>query len=131
MTKHLSLGKLGEDIACRFLIRKGFHVKTRNYRKIYGEIDIIAQKNKKLYFIEVKSLSFDISRETKTGEYAFFKPEDAVHYKKRERLKRAIQGYLSEKQTLSEMEWQFDIVSVLIDVKNKNARVRFLENLTL
>ncbi len=49
------IGELGENIAVKFLTKKGFFISERNYTKKWGEIDIIAEKNNKLYFIEVKS----------------------------------------------------------------------------
>jgi len=75
------IGNLGEDIACRFLVKHGYSVLERNYWKKWGEIDIIAKKSKRLYFIEVKSVSCeniaDVSRETDT-----YRPEENVHPKK-------------------------------------------------
>ena len=47
----------GEDEACKFLIKKGFKILERNFRKGYGEIDIIALDDKTLVFIEVKTRS--------------------------------------------------------------------------
>ncbi|MBI3075275.1 MAG: YraN family protein [Parcubacteria group bacterium] len=116
------IGKLGENIACKFLENKGFHVKTRNYRRIFGELDIVAEYKNKLHFVEVKTLE---------GENTLFKPEDAVNHRKRERLKRAIKGYLREICVSDETEWQFDIISVLVNTDDKIARVRVLENMVL
>ena len=48
------IGQVGEDIACKFLMKHGFTVLERNYTKKWGEIDIIAQKEDVLYFVEVK-----------------------------------------------------------------------------
>ncbi|OGG73059.1 MAG: hypothetical protein A3D64_00400 [Candidatus Wildermuthbacteria bacterium RIFCSPHIGHO2_02_FULL_49_9] len=118
----MDIGKIGEDLACKFLERKGFRVKLRNYRKIFGEIDIVAEKQGTLRFVEVKTVS---------GDSTLFKPEDAVHYRKRERLKRAIKGYLRENNVSDETEWQFDIVAIEVNRKKKGAMVRFLENMVL
>ncbi len=61
------VGKLGEEIASKFLERKGFKIVLRNYRKPWGEIDIIAEKDDVVRFVEVKAVSrenlADISRE--------------------------------------------------------------------
>lgn len=119
----MDVGKLGEDIACKFLENKGFHVKTRNYRRIFGELDIVAEKNGKIHFVEVKALT--------ELEKSLFKPEDSVHYRKRERLKRAVKGYVREFNVPDETEWVFDIIAVLINTEKKTARVRFLENMVL
>lgn len=119
----VDIGKLGEDIACKFLENKGFHVKTRNYRRIFGELDIVAEKGNKIHFVEVKTLT--------EWRNSLFKPENAVHYRKRERLKRAIKGYLREFHVSDETEWVFDIIAVTINELKKTAKVRFLENMVL
>lgn len=119
----MNLGELGEDIACKFLEKKGFHVKTRNYRRIFGELDIVAEKGSKIHFVEVKALTEWMD--------SLFKPEDAVNYRKQIRLKRAIKGYLREFHVSDETEWVFDIVSVTINEWKKTAKVRFLENMVL
>lgn len=48
---------LGEDSAVNFLLNKGYKILERNFRKGYGEIDIIATHNNILVFIEVKTRS--------------------------------------------------------------------------
>lgn len=50
-----NIGKIGEDIACQFLIRRGYTILERNYMERIGEIDIIAKKNREIVFVEVKS----------------------------------------------------------------------------
>ena len=127
MGNSAKIGKLGEDLAVRFLESKGFHVKHRNYRKIFGELDIVAEKKGKVHFVEVKTLSYE------TGDSSVYKnkPEDSVHYRKRERLKRAIQGYLREYSISHETDWQFDIIAVHLNAKEKTAKVGFLRGLVL
>ena len=49
-------GELGEKICSAYLSKKGFNILERNYTKKYGEIDIIAQKDGVIHFIEVKSI---------------------------------------------------------------------------
>jgi putative endonuclease len=53
MSRHK--GNLAEDKACSFLCENGFAIVERNYYSRFGEIDIIATKDKVLHFIEVKS----------------------------------------------------------------------------
>jgi len=99
----------------------------RNYRKKWGEIDIIAKTSNIYRFIEVKSVSCEnidgISQETDG-----FRPEDNVHRAKILRLSRAIQTYIAEYR-LGDIEWEFDVIAVYIDVRNKRARVRYLPNI--
>lgn len=128
------VGVLGEEIATKYLENKGFIVIERNYLKKCGEIDIIAQKGEILHFIEVKSVSCesfgaferDVSRETSS-----YRPEDNIHAAKQKRLARTISVYLIEKFKDSEPLWQFDVITVRLDLKTKQAEVGFLENIIL
>lgn len=123
------LGDLGENIACTFLIKRGFEIINRNYLRKWGEIDIISKKNEVYRFIEVKSVSCvtlpDVSRVT-NGSY---RPEDNVHPQKLKRLHRAIQTYMLEKQI--DNDWQLDIVTVKINEQSRTARVEIIENIII
>ena len=92
------IGKLGEDIAYMFLVKRDFTILERNYTQKWGEIDIIAQKNDTIYFIEVKSKSVSslafISSEIN-------RPEDNMHLWKLRRLSKTIQTYLIHKDRKS------------------------------
>ena len=48
-------GKLGEDFTADYLVKNGYDIITRNYRKPCGEIDIVASKGDILVFVEVKT----------------------------------------------------------------------------
>lgn len=136
--KRSGVGSLGELIAVKYLENKGFTVICRNYRKKYGEIDIIAKKGEILHFIEVKSVSCEketIFNETSVDGKGFsvgeHRPEDNIHPGKLKRLERTIQAYLLEKFYGDEPEWVFDAVTVRIDEKSRQAKVKFLENIIL
>ena len=47
-------GNVGEDIACKFLVKNGFNVIDRNYYKKWGELDVVAKRGNELHFFEVK-----------------------------------------------------------------------------
>lgn len=115
-----TIGTLGEEIAANFLKTKGFAVVDRNYRKKWGEIDIITKKDGIIHFVEVKAVKYFEGREQR--------PEENVHEKKLKRLQRTIQSYISEKKE-GEREWQIDVVAVFLDLNKKEARVRFTENI--
>jgi putative endonuclease len=51
----ISTGQLGETLACQFLSRQGYRIIRRNYRTKLGEIDIIAEEQGTLVFVEVKA----------------------------------------------------------------------------
>ncbi len=116
-TPKRALGDIGEGVACKYLESKGFRIVERNYLRKWGEIDIIAEKAKKLYFVEVKS----VSRET-------YRPEENVHPAKIKRLHRAIQTYLMDRKISDETPWQLDVACVYLDFSTRRAKVEVLEN---
>ncbi len=131
------IGEIGESIACKFLMKHGFSVLDRNYTKKWGEIDIIAEKTGKLYFIEVKSVSRDlpvVSQDLPAGEAGTldqYRPEDNMHPWKLKRLSRTIQTYLLSKKVPDEKEWQVDLLVVFLDLKNKKAKVKVVNDIIL
>lgn len=128
------IGELGEDIACKYLTKLGFSILERNYTKKWGEIDIVAQKEETLYFLEVKSKSVSSldfvspQLDKKTDEEN--RPEDNMHPWKLKRLSRVIQTYLIQKR-IGNTPWQFDLLIVYLDLELKKARVRRMENIIL
>ncbi len=124
------IGKLGEDIASKFLMKHGFTVLERNYTKKWGEIDIVAKKDNKYYFVEVKSVSCVTLPNFKDENPFIKKPEENMHPWKLKRLSRTIQTYLIH-QRLGNIEWQFDLLLVYIDTENRLARVRTIDNIIL
>jgi putative endonuclease len=126
------LGDLGEDVASIYLKRHGYEIVERNYWKKWGEIDIVARKDRIWRFVEVKAVTREIPdsprhnviRETLSDE---FRAEDNIHPRKIQRLSRAIQSYLMEKG-LDEVNWQIDAVTVELDLPKKRSRVSIIEN---
>lgn len=131
-TQKQIVGSLGEDIASKYVLNKRFNIITRNYRKKFGEIDIIAKKEAKIHFIEVKTVSREnLNEVTSETIRDTFRPEDNVHLWKLKRLSRVIQAYLAENRFGDEIDWQFDVITISLDVKNKLARVKILEDVIL
>ena len=117
------VGRGGEEIACKFLIRKGYKIIERNYRRKWGEIDIIGVKANIVRFIEVKAVSRermpDISREMD------YRPEELVHHTKLKKVARTAALYMEEKQ--DEREYQVDVVGVIMVESTRTARCRLFE----
>jgi putative endonuclease len=122
------IGKFGEDIACVFLKKHGYRILERNYLKKWGELDIIAKKAKKLCFVEVKTVSCEMSDGTVSR--SGYRPEDNMHSSKIKKFTRVIQTYLQEKG-LNQAEWSAALIAIRIDTAKKVAKVRFIENLVL
>jgi len=127
--KHISIGRLGEDIAVRYLANRGYTIRGRNYKKKCGELDIIAEKDDVLHFVEVKAGSWK-GRFPEEGTEVY-RPEDHVHPAKITRLRRVIQTYLLEREVADNAEWTCDLVVVLMRDHDRKARVRMLPDILL
>ncbi|UCD54773.1 MAG: YraN family protein [Candidatus Omnitrophota bacterium] len=98
------LGKQGEDIAARFLARKGYKIIARNVRTFVGELDIVARKKYFIVFVEVKT------RKSKS----FGPPYLSITGKKKKKLIHCALCYLKMKNMLN-MRWRVDVVSIELD----------------
>jgi len=133
-TPKRQLGDTGEGVACTYLESRGYEIVERNYLKPWGEIDIVAKKAEKLYFVEVKT----VTRESPKGIHpeglsrgAGYRPEDNVHPAKVKRLHRAIQTYLLDHKVPETIDWQLDVACVYLDFSTRRATVEVLENVIL
>lgn len=122
MTKNTQkIGETGERLAAEFLVEKGFTILDRNYRKKWGEIDIVAEKDDIIHFVEVKTI-------TSKGDYL---PEDNVRLWKKERLSRVIRTYLLDKRVPDDKEFEIDVISVVLDPDSGASQIRMIDNINL
>ena len=124
-------GQIGETIAVKFLMKQGFIILDRNYTKKWGELDIVAEKDGMIYFIEVKSVSRPNLREVTRETLDEYHPEDNMHPWKMKRMSRAIQTYLLHKKIPEDIEWQVDLLVVFLDIENKKARIKIVKDIVL
>lgn len=115
MSRHLQLGKMGEQKAVEYLQQKGYEILAQNWRSGKAEIDIIAKHENILVFAEVK---------TRTN-FSFGFPEEAVSVKKQKLLAKAAGDFLYERKF--ENEIRFDILSLYCD-KNENWHIRHIQD---
>ncbi len=99
-----TLGKYGEDLACRELERRGYVILARRFRVRSGELDIVARDGSTIVFVEVKA-----RRGRRFGEAA-----EAVTPMKQVRLVRLASEYLMRHQ-LADCACRFDVVSIHFD----------------
>jgi Holliday junction resolvase-like predicted endonuclease len=145
-TEKRKTGDIGENIACRFLVKRGFEIIEQNYNKKWGEIDIISKKGDKLHFIEVKSVSHlpyvKVKNNKEECDDDNYRPEDNLHPWKLKRLSRVIQTYLLGYDRVShlsarsqakedETDWQFDVIVVYLDLKGLQAKVNYMEDIII
>lgn len=133
MNNNKAIGKLGEDLSVVYLIKHGYKVIDRNYLKKCGEIDIIATKKGIIHFIEVKSVSKNISviHETSSERLSEYRPEDNMHRNKLKRMRRVVEVYLAEHKIALFQYWQCDLMTVLIDKKLKIGRVFLIKDIII
>jgi len=101
------IGFFGEDLAVKYLIKKGYRIIDRNVQIGHKEIDIITNKDNKIVFIEVKTRS----------NFSFDSPEFSVMGKKIKLLKKAIKTYLIRNNSLQSL-FQLDLI--VIDIKKND-----------
>ena len=98
------IGKYGEDVAERYLKQKGYRIIKRNFSCRQGELDIIAENNEYLVFIEVKTRS----------NFLYGKPIEAVgKYKIKHMYK--VAKYFLHTQGWENRFVRFDVIEVYID----------------
>lgn len=121
MTNNRSeLGFLTENLACRYLEKKGYRLVEVNYRKPWGEIDIIAEKEGIVVFVEVKA-----NRKIIIG----FEPELRADYSKIHKVVRTAKTYLVDKKYPEDQEWQVDVISISLDEPRDIAKIRHYKNI--
>lgn len=114
MAEHNDFGKIGEEKAYQYLLKRGYKIKSRNWQYRKSELDIVAEKDNKLIIVEVK---------TRSSAY-FESPKEAVTLKKQRQIIMGTNAYIEEHNI--EMETQFDVVSVLIE--NGNVEIEHIED---
>ena len=122
MTKtKVELGATGETLAVKHLKQLGYKIIEQNFRVCYGEIDIIAEQDGTLVFIEVK---------TRTGK-RYGLPFDSITANKQNHLSKAALEYMS-RNNCHDRAARFDVISVQFDGgepgKLSDARIEIIKN---
>lgn len=118
-----SVGVNGEEIAAKFLQKKGFRIIERNFSKRYGEIDIVAldcsNKEQILVFVEVKT------RKSKE----FGSPLEAITSWKLKSLVRTAEYYKLTHSKLPE-QLRVDAVGIKLNDFNEIEQIEHVESIT-
>ncbi len=112
-----TIGQWGETLALHYLVGRGCAILETNYRKRYGEIDIIARDGKVLVFIEVKC-------RTRT---TFGSPLEAVDLRKQHRICRVAMEYLQSHPEGACMA-RFDVIAVRSQPGDAAPELEHIEN---
>lgn len=100
-------GNYGEDLAARFLQSRNYEIAARNFHSRYGEIDIVAEDEKYIAFVEVKTRSMS----------SYGLPREAVDIHKQRKIIKTAYIYLSQND--SSKQPRFDVIEVYLKSKNE------------
>jgi len=119
MSHNTKIGKIGEEIAVKFLKNQGYKIIDANYHSSNLEVDIIASIDDCVVFVEVKTRAVEDDR----------KPESFVDRNKQEAMIKVMKKYMSEHNYREPWKPRFDIVSVTMKkdrIKIKHIQGAFL-----
>ena len=114
MDYRIQKGKEGEFLVAQYLQKKGYTIITQNYRKRFGEIDLIAQKNDTVAFIEVK-----------WRHNPLIDSAELIGSSKQRKIISIAKYFLSKHNNL-EVVCRFDVA--LIEENNNTIELRYIEN---
>jgi putative endonuclease len=114
---NVRVGRHGETIAKQFLEAHGYTIRDQNWRCAHGEVDLIAQRQDVIIFVEVKART----------SANFGSPEEAVTPAKQQRLLGLAQHYIAQ-HTLSDAPWRVDVVAILLTKGGKVSRITHHSN---
>lgn len=114
MNYRIQKGKEGELLVAHYLQQEGYTIITQNYRKRFGEVDIIAQKNDTLAFVEVK-----------WRHNPLIDPAELIGQSKQKKIISIAKEFLS-KHTNLEIICRFDVA--LIEKTNNSLELRYIPN---
>jgi len=103
-------------LAKDYLKRQGYKILTQNYRKKYGEIDIVAQQKNDLIFVEVKTCT----------QSEFGSPESWVTYRKQQQIGKMAASYIKEHRYRN-FNCRFDVIAVRLGRKDSE-RIVHIKN---
>lgn len=113
MSSRKIIGNYGERLALNYLVKNGYNILETHFYGRFGEIDIIAAKDRRIHFIEVKS---------RTTDYCG-SPEEGLTRMKIKRVFKTCAHYIYTKK-LETDNYQVDLIAIKIDKGNKKAVVR-------
>jgi putative endonuclease len=111
------VAKLGEELACKFLTKRGYRIRERNFHCRAGEIDIVAQQKDYLVFVEVRTKS----------NLDFGSPEESITQRKKKKLVALALAYINAHEGLPPL-WRIDVVAVEVDQRGKAKRIELIQD---
>lgn len=120
-TERTKLGLAAEEAVCRYLRNRGFSVLDRNWRRPWGELDVVAMCGAVVHFVEVKASS---------RRLAGFDPFVRADGRKMHKVSRTARTWLAYRRYGPETEWQMDVASVIMDPAVAEPEIEFFEQIS-
>lgn len=111
----LHIGKTGEEFTCQWLRNQGYQILAQNYRTRMGELDIVAQRQETVAFVEVK-----------TRETEYFPMSSLIVPSKQRKIIATAKRYLFENQFTNQKIYRFDIA--LVQGNYPHYSISYIEN---
>lgn len=119
MHQRQKIGEFAEKLVAQYLKEKGYKILERNFKKPWGEVDIIAKRKNEFVFVEVKANSQEFESED-------FSPELRANYAKTRKIIKTAQIFMEGK----EGGWRVDIVGITFFKKKKKAKITHFKNVS-
>ena len=116
------IGVFGEEQAAKYLKKRKYKIVTRNFKTIFGEVDIVARNKKEIVFVEVKTRS----------SKSFATPAEFVDNEKISRITRVAEFFI--KHYKCHLSPRIDVIEVYISLtgdKYTVERINHLENVSV
>lgn len=122
-------GNVGESVAVEYLQNCGYKILDRNYWQKWGEIDVVAEKEGKVHFVEVKAVTHETKAQLEWAvTHETWQPEEQVHKFKLHQIEKALETWISEHKYKG--KWQIDVIAVRLVPHETYAIINMLENVT-
>lgn len=120
MINKQTIGNAGEEMAAKYYEDKGFYIAAKNFHSPFGEIDVIAENETEVVFVEVK-----VRRNT-----AGYDPKEAVTPSKIEKIRKTAEHYIYKSHIYNTLQPRFDVAEIVLDKNNefKNAKLKIIKN---
>lgn len=115
MGKTQVTGNSGEEMTAEFLKGRGYIISARNYRSRFGEIDVIAENNENILFVEVKTRSLNSK----------ILPREFVGKNKQRKI--AVTAGIYLQHNASGLQPRFDVAEVYVN-PDGSRHLKYIEN---
>ncbi len=116
MNDRRAVGQRGEDLAADYLEKNGYRVLERNVRSRYGEIDIVAEHQGCVVFVEVR-----------TVRSRGIMPEESIGRGKQRRIGALALAYLQRAQR-TDADWRTDVLAIELEQDGRARRIEHIKD---